>query len=293
MSRKLTTEGFMDRARAVHGDRYDYTLVDYKSAHVKITIKCKEHGEFLQDPASHLAGHGCKDCAVEATVGRDVERNRLRAIERSSDYYHSNKKEIAVKAKEYREKNKDTINQRNKEYSEKNAENIRERVREWGRSPAKFSTFGNRLPEDARAVCGDDDELLVSCKHCGVVFTAANSQCKRRIAAARSTEFGESHLYCSDECKRKCDIYQARKFKKSERTRSSKARSCQQTHKKALTQLQCDETGYNFCERCGDIIIGVDYHHTIPVSAGVDRISGPEEAELLCAGCHVDLHGSC
>ena len=47
----------------VHGDRYDYSLVEYVSATSKVKIKCARHGVFEQSPDSHLAGHGCPDCA--------------------------------------------------------------------------------------------------------------------------------------------------------------------------------------------------------------------------------------
>lgn len=60
----LTTEDFIKRAEGVHGDKYCYDLVDYKSARQKIKIVCKEHGEFLQAPFNHLAGRGgCSHCA--------------------------------------------------------------------------------------------------------------------------------------------------------------------------------------------------------------------------------------
>ena len=67
---KLTTEEFIKNAQAVHGDRYDYSKVEYENTSKKICIICKEHGEFWQTPYSHLNGHGCSKCAYE------VERQR-------------------------------------------------------------------------------------------------------------------------------------------------------------------------------------------------------------------------
>jgi very-short-patch-repair endonuclease len=55
-------EEFIEKARQVHGDKYDYSLVEYKSAHTKIKIICPIHGEFLQRPYSHLHNHGCLFC---------------------------------------------------------------------------------------------------------------------------------------------------------------------------------------------------------------------------------------
>jgi hypothetical protein len=46
----------------VHGDRYDYSRVDYINSKTPITIVCREHGPFEQKPNAHLTGHGCPAC---------------------------------------------------------------------------------------------------------------------------------------------------------------------------------------------------------------------------------------
>ena len=63
--RKLTTEEFIKKAKEVHGDKYDYSKVEYKNNKTPVTIICPIHGEFRQRPANHLNGNGCKKCAVE------------------------------------------------------------------------------------------------------------------------------------------------------------------------------------------------------------------------------------
>jgi len=57
-------EEFINKARAVHGDRYDYTLVNYVNSHTKIIILCKIHGKFIQQPNNHLNGCGCCKCGI-------------------------------------------------------------------------------------------------------------------------------------------------------------------------------------------------------------------------------------
>lgn len=59
-----TKSDFVMSAKSVHGDKYDYSSVQYKGANNKVTIKCKRHGEFLQQPSSHLKGRGCPKCAL-------------------------------------------------------------------------------------------------------------------------------------------------------------------------------------------------------------------------------------
>ena len=66
-SRKLissTTEEFIDKAKKVHLDKYDYSKVYYKHNNSKVIIECPIHGEFKQTPANHLAGHGCHTCKM-------------------------------------------------------------------------------------------------------------------------------------------------------------------------------------------------------------------------------------
>ncbi len=63
MPKKLTQNEFIERARKVHGDRYDYSKIDYKGSAIKVCIICREHGPFMQKPNSHLMGRGCPTCA--------------------------------------------------------------------------------------------------------------------------------------------------------------------------------------------------------------------------------------
>lgn len=55
-------ETFLKKARAKHGDRYDYSEANYKGSHTKVVIRCADHGTFEQTPASHLSGRGCPEC---------------------------------------------------------------------------------------------------------------------------------------------------------------------------------------------------------------------------------------
>jgi very-short-patch-repair endonuclease len=58
-----TTEEFIEQAKEIHGDKYDYSNVIYKTAKEKIIITCKIHGDFEQIPDCHLRGNGCDNCA--------------------------------------------------------------------------------------------------------------------------------------------------------------------------------------------------------------------------------------
>lgn len=52
----------LSRLAEVHGDTYDYSLLQYAGRHKKVTIICRKHGEFVQELGSHLSGNGCPEC---------------------------------------------------------------------------------------------------------------------------------------------------------------------------------------------------------------------------------------
>lgn len=64
-SRKITKEEFIKRAKEIHGDKYDYSKVEYINNYTPVTIICPIHGEFQQKPYSHLEGSECKKCSTE------------------------------------------------------------------------------------------------------------------------------------------------------------------------------------------------------------------------------------
>ena len=62
MPKKKTNEEFIQDAIKIHGDKYDYSKVDYTGSKNKVIIICREHGEFEQRPNGHLRGAECFSC---------------------------------------------------------------------------------------------------------------------------------------------------------------------------------------------------------------------------------------
>ena len=87
--RKLTTQEFIDRARAVHGHRYDYRRVDYTSNKNKVSVLCSEHGLFLMTPNSHLLGQHCPKCSGKHRWTEQEFITRARAVHRNDKYDYS------------------------------------------------------------------------------------------------------------------------------------------------------------------------------------------------------------
>ena len=60
----VDTNIFIEKANKIHDNKYDYSLVDYKSAFEPIKIICKIHGIFIQTPTRHFTSHGCYKCSI-------------------------------------------------------------------------------------------------------------------------------------------------------------------------------------------------------------------------------------
>ena len=66
-----TKEEFIKKAKEIHGDKYDYSKVDYSNAHTKVCIICPNHGEFWQTPSQHLQGDGCPKCGGTCVLTKE------------------------------------------------------------------------------------------------------------------------------------------------------------------------------------------------------------------------------
>lgn len=74
-----STAEFINKAKTVWGEAYDYSRVEYRGPLRAVTIICPEHGPFEQMPYNHLAGHRCYWCASvgrRLTTAEFVERAR-------------------------------------------------------------------------------------------------------------------------------------------------------------------------------------------------------------------------
>ena len=94
--KKLDGEYFIEKAKKVHGDKYDYSIINYKNYSTKVCIICKEHGEFWQTPNSHLFGAGCPSCPqsnLEGEMRQFLLNHSIRfEQEKSFDWLKLNKR---------------------------------------------------------------------------------------------------------------------------------------------------------------------------------------------------------
>lgn len=108
MSVRSNTEDFIKKARLVHGDRFEYTKVNYKTSSIRVVIICKDHGDFLQKPSEHLRSVGCLHCSNLAKTTKEdflseAERIHLGKYNYSLVEYHGVNKKVCIICQEHGE----------------------------------------------------------------------------------------------------------------------------------------------------------------------------------------------
>ena len=110
---RITTEEFVNRSKELHGDKYDYSKVEYKTMKTKVCIVCPEHGEFWQLPYVHLRGQGCDKCG-DKSIASKLSMGGAKFIEKATkvhgnryDYskveYKNNSTKVCIICKEHGE----------------------------------------------------------------------------------------------------------------------------------------------------------------------------------------------
>lgn len=102
-TKKLTNEEFIYRAKEIHGDKYDYSKVEYVNNRTKVCIICPEHGEFWQTPKNHLIGDKCPICG-NVQISLKKKKTTEQWVKESmnihgSDYDYSKSEYISSKDK--------------------------------------------------------------------------------------------------------------------------------------------------------------------------------------------------
>ena len=103
---KLTTDEFINKSIKVHGNKYDYSLVEYEGYNNKVNISCGKHGTFNQKPSDHLKGHGCPKCGGSKTLTNNKFINKsIKVHGNKYDYslveYKNNKTKVDIICKKH------------------------------------------------------------------------------------------------------------------------------------------------------------------------------------------------
>ena len=94
LNQRKSTEQFINLAKEIHKNKYDYSLVNYIKSTIPVTIICPKHGKFEQSPNSHLQGCGCPKCAYEKIALKNTKSTELFIKQASlvhNNFYNYNK----------------------------------------------------------------------------------------------------------------------------------------------------------------------------------------------------------
>jgi hypothetical protein len=91
--KRLTTEIFIQRAKEIHKNKYDYSKVNYINNRIKVEIICPKHGVFLQGTSAHLLGKGCILCGRQNRYRKTTEQFIEEVKRKHGDKYDYSKVE--------------------------------------------------------------------------------------------------------------------------------------------------------------------------------------------------------
>lgn len=96
----ISTHEFIEKAKNIHNDNYDYSLVNYIATKVKVEIICRIHKSFWQAPANHLLGQGCPKCVGKYMDNELFKEKANRIHNNKYDYslveYKNNKSKVKI-----------------------------------------------------------------------------------------------------------------------------------------------------------------------------------------------------
>jgi len=88
--RRTNPDDYLEKAKKIHGDKYDYSKTNYINSRTNIEIICKEHGLFEQNPLGHLNSIGCPKCKhiIKGQTSRKTKEQFIeKAIKKHGDKY--------------------------------------------------------------------------------------------------------------------------------------------------------------------------------------------------------------
>lgn len=204
---------FIGKCRSVHGDRYDYSLVEYKGRERRVEIRCADHGIFWQSAGNHLAGKGCRECAklaVSAKLTHSVEDFVIKAkakhgsrYDYSQTEYKAAKEKVAIRCRVHGVFFQMPVNHCNGQGCPACAKTFRGRKRMLGNDVflARAASHGDWY-EFLTNYKGASKDILVLCKRCGsehwqpascIIAGHGCKSCRMSIGEKRIVNFLRKH----------------------------------------------------------------------------------------------------
>ena len=287
---KLTTKQFIKKAKVIHGDKYDYSLVEYRNSHTKVKIICHEHGVFEQRPNDHLNGSNCRACVGK---GKTTEQFIIDAYCKHGDRYNYK----LVNYKNSREKVEIICEKHGifKQLSNNHLRGIgcpkcsgKYEEKYYINNIPRYDTFQQQLQPygiECRRNKEDNNVLEVKCMYCGRWYVSSRTSIIHKIKCIDGNLSGESNLYCSDECKRACPTYHRILYPKDFKINTSRE------VQPALRKLVLERDNYT-CQKCDATDKELHCHHYEGIEVNPVESADMDMCITLCKDCHNEIHKS-
>jgi len=307
MSKRLTTEQFIERAVCKHAWLYNYAKVNYVTTHIHVIILCLKCGNyFKQAPNQHLSGCGCPKCGnLRSSNLKKKSTNKF--IEDSIcvhgwkyNYKAVNYVNAHTKVKIWCNKCKKYFWQTpNNHYINRNGCPIcsiqfGKKSKLWKGGFKKlnlpsYNTYSKQIEKYndvykiIRKIDGEDICLLgTSCAYCGKIFVPNLRSVHSRLRVITGKHGGDSNFYCSDECKEDCPTFNKIKYPKGFKNGTSREVS---TYLRKL----CFERDNWECQKCG-ATINLHCHHINGYTQNKILANDIDNVITLCKSCHKRVH---
>lgn len=307
MSKRLTTEQFIEKAICKHGWSYNYAKVIYVTTHVQITIVCLKCGKyFKQTPNNHLSGYGCSNCGVLSSA--DLKRKSVNKFIKDS---------ICVHGIKYNYDAVDYINAHTKvkiwcnickKYFWQTPNNhcifrhgcltcsipFGKKSSLWRGGLRKFNIPSydayfkkiekyNDVYKVVKNIEGQNINLLgVSCAYCGKIFIPNLRSVHSRLRVINGKHGGDSNFYCSNNCKMNCPTFNKIKYPKGFKKGTSREVS---TYLRKLCFKRDDWE----CQKCG-ARKNLHCHHINGYAQNKILANDIDNVITLCKSCHKKVH---
>jgi len=282
---KLTKEEFIKRAKLIHGDKYDYSLVEYKNNRTKVKIICPIHGVFEQRPYSHYKGCKCQKCVNNKK--KSTEQFIIDAYCKHGDRYNyklvdykNNKTKVKIICPIH-----GVFEQRPNDHL--NGQGCSKCVGKYKTNGKCFFDKYNKLLKPYGIECRrnkeDSNILEVKCMYCGRWYVPGHGSVIHKIRCMDGKQSGEQNLYCSDECKKACPTYRQQLYPKDFKLNTSRE------VQPALRKLVLERDNYT-CQKCDATDKELHCHHYEGIEVNPVESADIDMCITLCKDCHNEVH---
>lgn len=178
------------------------------------------------------------------------------------------------------------------EYRKTNHKEVLNRINEHRVKGATFKTYAHQLTVDEECREGVRGELLVKCANhkCNKYFNPTNGQVQIRLNVLLGRASGEGKLYCSEECKTSCPVYNNRINSRKDPTSLQPIQPLAREFSREFRKMILERDA-NTCQLCGESNIKkLIAHHITPYKISPMEALDIDNGITLCKECHTKVH---